>query len=526
VALLDGPNSIALVVDLTEQRKAQELVRHLREERTANALFRELLEAAPDAMVIADDRGLIALVNAQALKLFGYAREEMIGQPAAMLVPQRALAEHRSRWQRYYGDARLRRMGEAMELVGLRKDGTELDIEVRHSPLQTDRGVLVSSSIRDITERQRAENTLRVSEERFRLLVASVKDYAILMLDPEGRVTTWNEGAERIKGWTAEEIIGQPLTRFYPADAQELPAEELRIAERDGRVEDEGWRVRKDGSRFWANVVITAVHDARGTMVGFAKVTRDLSERRRAEQALLHVNRELEAFSYSVAHDLRAPLRGMSGFAQLLLDTQHDQLDAEGKEWLGLILDNARRMGALIDALLSLARVTRSNLSRHRVDLSAVVRAAAAELATAEPARSVEIVVPEHAWVDADPSLVRALVQNLVGNAWKFTSRAPAARIELGVAEGGGPDAFFVRDNGAGFDMAYASKLFGAFQRLHKESEFSGTGIGLATVQRIVHRHGGRVWAEGVVDHGATLFFTLPATSPAGEHGHTSVSAR
>jgi signal transduction histidine kinase len=235
-----------------------------------------------------------------------------------------------------------------------------------------------------------------------------------------------------------------------------------------------------------------------------------------ANRELEATNRELEAFSYSVAHDLRAPLRGMNGFAQVLLDGYQDKLDAEGKDWLREILQNAQKMGTLIDALLSLARLTRSELRRQPLDLSAVVKSAAARLSASDPARHVEWSIEDHHRTDADATLADALVQNLLGNAWKFTGKVGAARIEFGATQKDGTRAFFVRDNGAGFDMAYAAKLFGPFQRLHTVDEFPGTGIGLATVQRIVRRHGGRIWAEGAVGAGATFFFTFPEEAPGG----------
>jgi light-regulated signal transduction histidine kinase (bacteriophytochrome) len=259
------------------------------------------------------------------------------------------------------------------------------------------------------------------------------------------------------------------------------------------------------------------VQDSSGRLLGASKIVRDITERKRAEEALAHAkdlaeaaSRELEAFSYSVAHDLRAPLRGMNGFAQVLLNTYRDKLDAEGQDWLQEILLNAKKMAELIDSLLSLARVTRSDLKRDEVDMSALVREAAARLAASDSNRAVEVRVQDDLHAVADSHLARALVENLVGNAWKFTSKVPSACIEFGDTEKDGGSAFFVRDNGAGFDMAFATKLFAPFQRLHSAAEFPGTGIGLATVQRIVHRHGGRVWAEGVVDGGATFFFTFP----------------
>ncbi len=235
-----------------------------------------------------------------------------------------------------------------------------------------------------------------------------------------------------------------------------------------------------------------------------------MSEHKTTETALRLANGELEAFSYSVAHDLRGPLRGMNGFARLLLDAYGDKLDPEGQDWLQEIVGNAQKMATLIDALLSLSKVTRADLRPERVDLADLARACASQLAKGEPGREVEVVVHGQLLAEVDPDLARALVGNLVGNAWKFTSRVRAPRIEVGaVEEDGERRAFFVRDNGAGFDMEYASKLFAPFERLHSPADFEGTGIGLATVQRIVRRHGGEVWAEGVVDGGATFYFTL-----------------
>ncbi len=313
-------------------------------------------------------------------------------------------------------------------------------------------------------------------------------------------------------------MIGHSIARLLPADrASEEPEILRRLAQ--GHVERfDTVRLRKDGSAVDVSVTSSPVRDSTGKLIGASKVARDIIERRRAEQALAAAkdtaeaaSRELEAFSYSVAHDLRAPLRGMNGFAQVLLDAYRDKLDADGQDFLQEILLNARKMGALIDALLSLARLTRSELRRSAVDLSSVFRATARRLSSAEPERTVELVVQDGLTADVDPTLAQALFDNLLGNAWKFTGKTPAARIELGVTDRDGARAFFVRDNGAGFDMAFANKLFAPFQRLHTAAEFPGTGIGLATVQRIVHRHGGHVWAEGAVDAGATFYFTLPA---------------
>lgn len=228
-----------------------------------------------------------------------------------------------------------------------------------------------------------------------------------------------------------------------------------------------------------------------------------------ANQELEAINTELEAFSYSVSHDLRAPLRGMDGFSQILLASHGDRLDAQGRHYLERIRAASQRMAQLIDDMLSLSRVTRSEMRRTTVDLSALVRQTATELQQAEPRRQVDLIIAEGVVATGDPKALRMVFDNLLGNAWKFTRKQPCARIEFGVAEREGKPVYFVRDDGVGFDMTYAGKLFGAFQRLHKENEFEGTGIGLATVQRIIHRHGGKVWAESVVGRGATFYLTL-----------------
>ncbi|MDB6017954.1 MAG: hypothetical protein JWR19_2443 [Pedosphaera sp.] len=253
----------------------------------------------------------------------------------------------------------------------------------------------------------------------------------------------------------------------------------------------------------------------------------DITERQRAEiqiqhlneelqaraQALVEANKELETFSYSVSHDLRAPLRIISGFSHILLEDCADKLGTEGKESLLAVVAASQRMGELIDDLLQLSRITRSEVRRAPVDLSALARSVADELRKANPERYVEFIVEPDLIAEADARLMRIVLENLLGNAWKFTSHKRAARIEFGRTRHNGAAAYFVRDNGAGFDMAYANKLFGAFQRLHSTAEFPGTGVGLATVQRVIHRHGGQIWAEGEIGRGATFYFTLPSTS-------------
>jgi PAS domain S-box-containing protein len=350
-----------------------------------------------------------------------------------------------------------------------------------------------------------------VTEETFRLLVESVQDYAIFMLDPEGHVITWNLGAERIKGYRPEEILGQHFSRFYPPDvaARGEPTAHLAVAVRDGRVEHEGLRVRKDGSQFWANVVITALRDEEGRLVGFTKVTRDLTERKEAADDLARAHAELEAFSYSVSHDLRAPLRAISGYAQALFEDHGAALNTEGQRMLQVVRDSATRMGQLIDGLLAFSRLGRQALQRTRIDMTGMAHSVVEELRAAEKGTAPEVVIGALPPASGDSTLVRQVFANLLGNAVKFSAKHHAPRVEIGAGEEQGETVYFVRDNGAGFDMRYADKLFAVFTRLHGP-EFAGTGIGLALVHRIIQRHGGRIWAHSVPNAGATFYFTLP----------------
>lgn len=271
---------------------------------------------------------------------------------------------------------------------------------------------------------------------------------------------------------------------------------------------------RKDGAEFPMELSLAAW--SRGSEKEFTGIIRDISDRKRSEQMLRHyagqleaANSELDAFAYSVSHDLRAPLRSIQGFGQALIEDCGERLDELGREHLQRIRKATERMAALIDDLLELSRVTRVSLRSERVDLSGAAEAILAELAEGDPDRSVRVSVMPGAIATGDPRLLKVVLDNLLRNAWKYTRRKPDAHIEFGVSDEGPAPVYYVRDNGVGFDMAYVDKLFQPFQRLHSVAEFEGTGVGLASVQRIVTRHGGRVWAEGAEDQGATVYFTL-----------------
>jgi PAS domain S-box-containing protein len=484
--------------------------------RDAADSFRLLVEGVRDyAIFMLDGAGRVLTWNTGAERMKGYRAEQIIGQHFSCFYPSDAIAAGKPAKLLALAarDGRVEDEG-----WRVRRDGSRFWADVIITALRdADGSVLGFAKVtRDMTERRRAEQALHESEERFRLLVESVRDYAIFMLDPAGRVASWNAGAEAIKGYAAEEILGQHFSVFYtPEDvASGKPQRQLDAAAREGRMEDEGWRVRKDGNRFWADTIITAIRDPVGTLIAYGKVTRDLTVRRRIEEQLAQSNSELERFSYSVSHDLRAPLRAINGYAQAVLEDYGAALDAEGKRFLGIIRDSAKRGGELIDALLNFSRLGRQPLSLEPVDLTELARGVVDELRRSAGVEGIDVVVDPLPPTRGDRTLLRQVLANVIGNAFKFTRGRPHPQIEIGARREGPAVVYFVRDNGVGFDMRYADKLFGVFQRLHRADEFEGTGVGLALTQRIVQRHGGRIWADGKVDGGATFFFTLPVERP------------
>lgn len=366
-------------------------------------------------------------------------------------------------------------------------------------------------------------DALRDGDRVHQLMVDSKGDYAIFMLDSNGYVASWNTGAQQIKGYSREEIVGKHFSVFYSAEgrARKKPEQELAIAARDGRFEEEGTRVRKDGSEFRANIMISAVRDENDTLVGFVKVTRDLTEQGKAEQravadaqALKAVAAELESFTYSVSHDLRAPIRQILGFSKILAEHLGKDIDPEVEHYLRRINEGSEHMSRLVDDLLQLAQLDKQEAKPRQCSLDSVMRNVLTNIRAETRDRNIEWKVEPLPSMVCDPGLLHILFTNLLSNAVKYTRPRQNAVIEIGKTVKDGQVVIFVRDNGVGFDMKYANRLFGVFQRLHRTEEYEGAGIGLATVQRIVRKHKGTIWAESAPDAGATFFFTLadPAT--------------
>jgi PAS domain S-box-containing protein len=357
--------------------------------------------------------------------------------------------------------------------------------------------------------------------QQLALLVESVRDYAIFLVDPQGYIVTWNPGAENLKGYSAEEAVGSHFSMFYTEEDRAIdhPAAELEVAARTGRYEEEGWRIRKDGSRFWANVVLTAVRDGTGELRGFAKVTRDLSARRAADAALreanerlARTNRELDRFAAVAAHDLQEPLRTVAGFARILQDRHAGQLDERGQAYLGYVSAAVARMQRLVDDLLGFAKAAEDAPAAGPVAMAGCAEVVVAELQAAIAERGAEVVVevPDGIAVRAHRRDVESVLRNLVSNAVKFADPAQP-RVVIRSTPVQDAIRIDVIDNGIGIDPAERPRLFRPFQRLHSAADFPGTGLGLAIAQRVVERSGGAIGVDSVAGEGSRFWFTLPA---------------
>jgi PAS domain S-box-containing protein len=384
----------------------------------------------------------------------------------------------------------------------------------------------------DHARRASLEETPEIKAALLAAIVRSSND-AIIAKSVDGVVIAWNEGAQRIFGYAAEEMIGQSITRLIPADHW---PEEVAILARIRSGENVGHfetvRLHKDGRPLAVSLTVSAIKDSAGRVVGASKVVRDITERKRAEAAIRQLNdelerrvaertaqleaanRELEAFSYSVSHDLRTPLRAIDGFSRAVLEDLGPKLPEEARRQLGIVRASAQQMGQLIDDLLEFSRLSRQPLAKQTVNPAPIVRAVWVDLAPQRAGREVRIEVGALPDCACDPALLKQVWLNLLANALKYSRRRSPAIVEVGCRAAEGGRAYYVRDNGCGFDPRYADRLFGVFQRLHRAEDYEGTGVGLAIVQRIIHRHGGRVWAEGAVDPGATFYFTLDGLNP------------
>lgn len=489
-----------------------------------SARLSAIVESSDDAIVSKDLSGIITSWNAAAEKVFGYSANEMVGVPITCLIPEDRLEEENRILLAIRQGERVPRF----DTVRRRKDGRLIDVSVTVSPIRGPQGAVIGASkiARDITEERRIQKALAVSEVRYRSLFGAAKD-GILILDAQsGVVVDVNPFLTELLGYPSEDFVGRPVYELtFLGDLAAQKEKFLELQEKD-YVRQESVPLRTADGRVIHVELVSSVYLVDGHKVVQSNI-RDVTARKEAEDALreLHAdlekrvaertadleaaNRELEAFSYSVSHDLRAPLRAMDAFSQAVLEDYESILPDEGRRYLNLIRSGAQKMGALIDDLLKFSRLGRTPLSRQRVDMTRLVQSALDDLEPARAQRSVDLRIGELPASEGDAPLLRQVWVNLLSNALKYTRHRDPAIIEVGSEPGEAGPVYWVRDNGTGFDMKYAGKLFGVFQRLHRAEDYEGTGVGLAVVQRVINRHGGRVWAEAAPDRGATFRFSL-----------------
>ncbi len=513
---LGAPADLVIMRDVTESHRVQHALRE------SEARYRTVVDGTTDGIVIGRD-GRLLFANAAFERMSGYSAGELAGfELVKMVQPERQDEIARQAKRRAAG----LESPDAYELELIRRDGTTYLVEVRAAVIDLDGAPALLAAMRDVTERRRLERLLEDERLKFKMLVENSGE-AFLQTRPEGPVDFANPAACAMFGYTADEIVG--CDRADLADtADPRLAESLALRAHVGHFAGPLRMRRSDGTVFEADVSSTVYRDHLGTR-RTSMIVRDLTEQRRAEEEIRRLNaelqqrvmsrteqldaatRELEAIAYSMAHDVRAPLRTIDGFSAILVEDEAANLSAEGLDNLRRVRGAAQTLARLIDDLTGLSSVSRHDLERELLDVSGIAARVAGELHAEHPSRDVDVAVEPGLEAHADPHLVRLIFRELLDNAWKFTAPRRHAHVWIGAVTDGDGRAFFVRDDGVGFDMAYATHLFGAFQRMHPPGEFDGDGVGLAMVQRLVRRHGGRVWAAATVGEGATISFTLPA---------------
>ncbi|HEY6008376.1 MAG TPA: PAS domain S-box protein [Geobacteraceae bacterium] len=512
---------IETVRDITE-RKAME--NRLKTQMSA-------IENSMDGIAILNDRQEYTYVNQAHAAAYGYdSQAELLGKSWRELYREEDVA-----WfERAVLPILLDKGRWHGESVGKRRDGSVFSQELSLNSLE-DGGLICV--VRDISARKESEERIREQTAFLQRLIDTIPN-AIFYKDAAGRYLGCNAAYARIVGLACEEVIGKTVLDITPHVLARIHHDlDQELLEAGGVQTYESFMRHGDGSMHDVIFNKAAFTDSEGRVAGLVGVILDITEHKQAEEEirrlnvelterarqLVLTNRDLEAFNYSLSHDLRVPLTRIYTAAQAL-EEQAGQLNDEGRFMLQNVLDGTEAMEQLIEAMLILGRVSRSELQRQEVDLSELARTVGAETQLANAGHLVEFVVAPGVWAEGDPQLLRVVFENFLGNAWKYTRNTPQPRVEFGVEGRRGERVYFIRDNGAGFDMEKADRLFKPFQRLHAASEYPGYGIGLATVQRVIERHGGQVWGEGTVGAGATFFFTLSAVAAAGRPGEKQVA--
>ncbi|MBS1190097.1 MAG: sensor histidine kinase [Rhodocyclaceae bacterium] len=512
------------------------LARHIEESRQLQARLsensaytRSLVETSPDPLSVIGADGRILDINKATVEITGLPREEILGSDFSIYFTEPEKAREGYRQVLAQGSVR------DYPLRLRQPSGTIREMLYNATVLRNDKGDIlgVFTTGRDVTERKQIEVALAESEAKYRRLVENLYE-GIWMIDQDNKTVFVNRRLAELLGYEAEEMLGRNLMEFMDEKAAEAARRNLAWGHQGVRAEYDFIYRCKNGNPIWTHIVTTPIFDDQGRYQGALAGVIDITERKRSEEEIGRLNatleqrvaertgelaasnKELEHFAYSIAHDLRAPLRAINGFSRKVVAGYAEKLDDEGRRLLRVVSDNAVLMGELIDDLLAFSHLGRREMAWGPVDMESLARSVAGERQSAEPERAIEFAIAPLPPTRGDSAMLRQVWANLLDNALKFTRGRPAARIEAGGKIEGGELIYWVRDNGAGFDMAYAGKLFGVFHRLHRQDEFEGTGVGLAIAQRILQRHGGRIWAEGRPDAGATFYFALPGDLPSG----------
>jgi PAS domain S-box-containing protein len=468
------------------------------------------------AIILLDETGVVESWNRGAEKIIGYAADEVIGKGIDLLYTEQ--------------DCLVELPHSAIVNAGLqqkaaengwlrRKDGSKFWGSISITPIQGDQGEIIGYTqiIRDLSHLKVSGDAIKDQEDRFSKMIAEISDYAIIMLDSRGHILNWNKGAQDIKGYLPEEIIGQNFRVFYSAEDQavEVPESLIDTAATAGRAQAEGWRIRKDGSKFWGSITITAIHDEEGQVIGFSKVTRDLTDKLLAEQKQLQYiadldqkNKELEQFTYIASHDLQEPLRTISSFNRLLKEMYGEQLDEHANMFTDVIEQSATRMTDLIRGLLDYSRIGFQK-DVVEVDCTTLLNNTELDFFKLIEETETQLIYPRLPVIRGYATELIQLFQNIISNGIKYRAKDRRPIIAINFREDEVKWVFQISDNGIGMDPRYIHKIFLIFQRLHTRDEYQGSGIGLANCKKIVELHKGDIWVESVPGVGSQFYFSI-----------------
>jgi PAS domain S-box-containing protein len=499
-----------IVRDITARKQMDQQLRD------SEARTRAILETAVDGIITINPMGTVLTVNPAAERIFGYSAQEVVGQNIKMLMPEPYHTAHDGYLEGYRTTGQRKIIGIGREVEGRRKDGSTFPLELSVGEAVAAGSRIFAGIVRDISERKRTEEELRQSEERFRLIVDNVRDYAIIWLDLEGRIVSWNEGAGRLYGWSAEEAIGKAGDMFYPADHKEEATAALRAVRESGRYEGEGWRIRKDGSHFWAHAVITPFWDATGAMRGFVRVSRDITERKRSDEALRAAKEEAERanlakskFLASASHDLRQPVQALVFFTSAL---ESKVASTSANLLVGDLKGSLEALSALLDSLLDVSRLDAGVVTPEiaNVSLAVILERLIANITPQAAAKGVALkLVPTSAIIRTDAMLFGRIIQNLISNAVKYTNRG---RILVGCRHQGESIRVEVWDTGIGIPKDQHDEIFQEFYQIgnYERDRAQGLGLGLAIVQRLSRLLNCRVTLRSVEGKGSVFTVTVP----------------